>query len=52
LLAVYAALLAAGTDLASRGIATMIRGVRESTVRRYMRLLEAEPPCERPTRRW
>jgi TnpA family transposase len=43
LLAVYAALLAAGTDLASRGIATMIRGVRESTVRRYMRLFEAEP---------
>jgi TnpA family transposase len=43
LLAVYAALLAAGTDLESRGIATMIRGVRVSTVRRYMRLLEAEP---------
>jgi TnpA family transposase len=43
LLAVYAALLAAGTDLHSRGIATMIRGVRESTVRRYMRLFEAEP---------
>src|SRR5580704_2759386 len=43
LLAVYAALLAAGTDLASRGISTMIRSVRESTVRRYMRLLEAEP---------
>jgi len=43
LLAVYAALLAAGTDLESRGIATMIRGVRESTVRRYMRLFEAEP---------
>ncbi len=43
LLAVYAALLAAGPDLASRGIATMMRGVRESTVRRYMRLFEAEP---------
>lgn len=43
LLAVYAALLAAGTDLESRGIATMIRGVRESTVRRYMRLFESEP---------
>lgn len=43
LLAVYGALLAAGTDLESRGIATMIRGVRESTVRRYMRLFEAEP---------
>jgi len=43
LLAVYAALLAAGTDLHSRGIATMIRGVRESTVRRYMHLFEAEP---------
>jgi TnpA family transposase len=42
-LGVYAALLAAGTDLHSRGIATMIRGVRESTVRRYMRLFEAEP---------
>ena len=43
LLAVYAALLTAGTDLDSRGTATMIRGVRESTVRRYMRLFEAEP---------
>lgn len=43
LLAVYAALLAAGTDLESRGIATMIRGVRESAVRRYMRLFESEP---------
>jgi hypothetical protein len=43
LLATYAALLAAGTDLDSRGISTMIRGVRESTVRRYMRLFEAEP---------
>ncbi len=43
LLAVYAALLAAGTDLESRGISTMIRGVRESTVRRYMRLFESEP---------
>lgn len=43
LLGVYGALLAAGTDLESRGIATMVRGVRESTVRRYMRLFEAEP---------
>ena len=43
LLAVYGAVLAAGTDLESRGIATMIRGVRENTVRRYMRLFEAEP---------
>ena len=43
LLAVYAALLAAGTDLESRGISTMIRGVSESTVRRYMRLFESEP---------
>ena len=43
LLAVYGALLAAGTDLESRGIATMIRGVRGSTVRRYMRLFETEP---------
>jgi TnpA family transposase len=43
LLAVYAAILAAGTDLESRGISTMIRGVRESAVRRYMRLIESEP---------
>ena len=43
LLGVYGALLAAGTDLESRGIATMVRGVRESTVRRYMCLFEAEP---------
>jgi TnpA family transposase len=43
LLGVYSALLAAGTDLESRGVAGMIRGVHESTVRRYMRLLEAEP---------
>jgi len=43
LLAVYSALLAAGTDLESRGISTMIRGVRESTVRRYLRLFESEP---------
>ena len=43
LLGVYGALLAAGTDLESRGIATMVRGVRESTVRRYMRLFEARP---------
>lgn len=42
LLAVYAALLAAGTDLHSRGIAMMIRGVREGTVRRCMRLFEGE----------
>ena len=43
LLGVYGALLAAGTDLESRGVASMIRGVHESTVRRYMRLFEAEP---------
>lgn len=43
LLGVYGALLAAGTDLESRGVAGMIRGVHESTVRRYMRLFEAEP---------
>ena len=43
LLGVYGALLAAGTDLESRGVARMIRGVHESTIRRYMRLLEAEP---------
>jgi TnpA family transposase len=43
LLGVYGALLAAGTDLQSRGVAGMIRGVHESTVRRYMRLFEAEP---------
>jgi hypothetical protein len=43
LLGVYGALLAAGTDLQSRGIAGMIRGVRDSTVRRYLRLFEAEP---------
>ena len=43
LLSVYGALLAAGTDLESRGIAGMIRGVRDSTVRRYLRLFEAEP---------
>jgi hypothetical protein len=43
LLGVYGALLAAGTDLQSRGVATMIRGVHESTIRRYMRLFEAEP---------
>jgi TnpA family transposase len=40
---VYGALLAAGTDLESRGVAGMIRGVRENTVRRYMRMFEAEP---------
>jgi len=34
LLGVYGALLAAGTDLQSRGVATMIRGVHESTIRR------------------
>ena len=43
LLGVYGALLAAGTDLQSRGVATMIRGVHESTIRRYMRLFESEP---------
>jgi TnpA family transposase len=43
LLGVYGALLAAGTDLESRGIAGMIQGVHENTVRRYMRLFEAEP---------
>jgi len=43
LLGVYGALLAAGTDLESRGVAGMIRGVHESTVRRYLRLFEAEP---------
>ena len=43
LLGVYGALLAAGTDLQSRGVATMIRGVYESTIRRYMRLFESEP---------
>ena len=43
LLGVYGALLGAGTDLESRGIAGMIRGVQESAVRRYMRLFEAEP---------
>jgi hypothetical protein len=43
LLGVYGALLAAGTDLESRGVATMVRGVHESTIRRYMRLFEAEP---------
>jgi hypothetical protein len=43
LLGVYGALLAAGTDLESRGVATMIRGVHESTIRRYMRLFETEP---------
>jgi TnpA family transposase len=43
LLGVYGALLAAGTDLESRGVAGMIRGVHESTVRRYMRLFEAAP---------
>ncbi|HVB79831.1 MAG TPA: Tn3 family transposase [Candidatus Binataceae bacterium] len=42
LLGVYGALLAAGTDLESRGVAGMIRGVHESTIRRYMRLFEAE----------
>jgi len=39
---VYGALLAVGTDLESRGIAIMIRAVRENTVRRCMRVLEAE----------
>lgn len=43
LLGVYGALLAAGTDLESRGVATMIRGVHESAIRRYMRLFECEP---------
>lgn len=43
LLGVYGALLAAGTDLQSRGVATMIRRVHESTIRRYMRLFESEP---------
>ena len=43
LLGVYGALLAAGTDLESRGVATMIRGTHESTIRRYMRLFETEP---------
>ncbi len=43
LLGVYGALLAAGTDLQSRGVATMIRGVHESTIRRYMRLFETAP---------
>ena len=43
LLGVYGALLAAGTDLESRGVATMIRGVHESAIRRYMRLFETEP---------
>ncbi len=43
LLGVYGALLAAGADLQSRGVATMIRGVHESTIRRYMRLFESEP---------
>jgi hypothetical protein len=43
LLGVYGALLAAGTDLESRGVATMIRGVHESAIRRYMRLFESEP---------
>jgi len=42
LLGVYGALLAAGTDLESRGVASMIRGVHEGAVRRYMRLFEAE----------
>ena len=43
LLGVYGALLAAGTDLESRGVARMVRGVHESTIRRYMRLFETEP---------
>jgi TnpA family transposase len=43
LLGVYGALLAAGTDLESRGVATMIRGVHESRIRHYMRLFESEP---------
>lgn len=40
---VRCSLLAAGTDLQSRGVATMIRGVHESTIRHYMRLFESEP---------
>jgi TnpA family transposase len=43
LLGVYGALLAAGTDLQSRGVAAMIRGVHASTIRRYMRAFENEP---------
>src|SRR5260370_40621078 len=43
LLGVYGALLAAGTDLEARGVATMIRRVHESAIRRYMRLFESEP---------
>ncbi len=36
LLGVYGALLAAGTGLESRGVARMIHGVDESTIRRYI----------------
>jgi len=51
LLVVYGALLATGTDLQSRGVATMMRGVSENAVRGYMRLFEAEPAIRAGQRR-